>query len=946
MPQRSKTLLTQIEELKKQGMTDNEIATGLGMNSNQYRQRRSIANADQKIADAHKAMMLEQKGYSNVKIGEIMGRNESSIRDLLKPGVLEKASTIRNISNMLKDELDTKPGYVDIGVQTEQYIGIKRTQLKTAVRLLEEEGYVTHEIPIDQQGTGKITTMLVVAKPGTTWAEVMNNKDKIHMINDKYSEDGGRTILGIETPNSISSKRVKINYADDGSGGKEMDGVIQLRMGVPELSLGSKRYAQVRIAVDDTHYLKGMAIYTDKLPPGIDVMYNSNKSKTTPASKVFKSMADEKTGLIDPDNPFGATIRQKHFVTEEGKKTPGSGKMLELKNEGKSYSEIAKIMKIPEDLVKKSVKVSALNIVNEEGDWEKWSKNISSQMLSKQTPDLAKQQLGLAYASKKKEFDEIMTLTNPTVRKKLLDGFSDDCDSAAVHLKAAALPRQGSRVILPIPSMKDTEIYAPTYRNGEKVVLVRYPHGGIFEIPELTVNNQQPIAKKLHGKLIDAVGIHPKVAERLSGADFDGDTVLVIPNRGRNGKPLIRTEPALKQLEDFDPKALYKLPDSAPKMSSRTKGIEMGNVSNLITDMTIKGAKNEEIVRAVKHSMVVIDAEKHHLDYKQSAIDNGIAALKKTYQGGAIRGASTLISKASSDYRVDDRVIGTGNGIINPKTGKEKRIYIDPVTGNKLYTNTGKSYIKKTVTITDPETGKKKILSVYNALVKKALLENPNLPIKETVVTKTIKSTKMAEAKDAFELSSGTTMETVYAEHANKLKALANESRKAYISTPPSLYSASAAKTYAKEVATLNAKLNVALKNAPLERNANRIAGLNIAAKKAANPDMELSEIKKYKYQALAEARARMGAKKDPVEITNKEWEAIQAGAVSNNTLSQILNNASPDLVKQLATPRVKPTVTTAQESRMKNLIKSGHTQAEIADELGVSTSTVSSYMN
>lgn len=916
-PQRNKSFLTEIDELKKQGMSDNDIAAGFGMNSTEFRQRRSIANADEKIALAARAEKLRTTGMSNVAIGkELGGLNESSVRDLLKPGALDNAKLIRTAANMIKDDLDAKGGYIDIGVGTELHMpmGIKRTKFKTAISLLEEDGYVTHEIPIPTNN-GKKTTMLVLAKPGTPWAEVMNNKDKIHMIDDKYSEDGGRTILGIEPPKSISSKRVKINYADDGSGGKDMDGVIQLRRGVDELSLGDKRYAQVRIAVDGTHFLKGMAIYSDDMPAGIDIMYNTNKSKTTPAMKVFKPMADEKTGKIDPDNPFGATIRQKHYTDKTGKK-----------------------------------QLSALNIVGskegagEEGAWDKWSKSISSQMLSKQSPDLAQKQLGLAFASKKKEYDDIMALTNPAVRKKLLADFSDDCDAAAVHLKAAALPRQGSRVILPVPSLKENEIYAPSYRNGEKVALIRYPHGGQFEIPELTVNNKQKTAQAVFGKLIDAVGINPKVAERLSGADFDGDTVLVIPNRGPNGKQIIKNEPALKGLKDFDPK-IYKLPESAPKMSARTKGIEMGNVSNLITDMTIKGAGNDKIVRAVKHSMVVIDAEKHHLNYKQSAIDNGIAALKKEYQGGSNRGASTLISKASSDYRVADRVAGAGNGILNPKTGKDKRIYIDPSTGNKLYTPTGKSYVQKTVMVKNPDTGKNKRLSISNPIAKKALAENPNLPIKETTVLKTIKSTKMAEVKDAFELSSGTPMEVIYANHANQLKALANESRKSYINTPPATWSPSAAKTYAKEVSVLNAKLNVALKNAPLERNANRIANVNLALRKAANPDMEPSEIKKYKSQALAEARVRMGAAKDPVDITTKEWEAIQAGAVSNNTLVKILNNSNPDLVRQLATPRNKPIITAAKESKIRTLIKAGHTQAEIADQLGISTSTVSSYM-
>jgi hypothetical protein len=147
---------------------------------------------------------------------------------------------------------------------------------------------------------------------------------------------------------------------------------------------------------------------------------------------------------------------------------------------------------------------------------------------------------------------------------------------------------------------------------------VRYPHGGTFEMPELTVNNQNREARsilsdKVKGHARDAVGINSKVAARLSGADFDGDTVLVIPNDRRS----VKTSAPLKELKDFDPQKRYPGYEGMKVMSDKQK--QMGDVSNLITDMTILGANPAEIARAVKHSMVVIDAEKHKLNYKQSA---------------------------------------------------------------------------------------------------------------------------------------------------------------------------------------------------------------------------------------------------------------------------------------------------------------------------------------
>lgn len=845
--QRYDSFLGYVDELRSQGLSEVEIARGLGMTTSELRSRKSIAKAEKRAADAAEAWRLKEKGYSNVAIGERMGINESSVRNLLKPSLQERNNVTKATADMLKNSVEEK-GYIDVGVGVENHLGISRTKLKTAIAQLEDEGYTVHYVPVEQLGTGKKTTIMVLAKPGTTYSEVYRNRDQIKLITD-YTEDGGRSYLGLEPIRNINGKRVLIRYAEDG--GTEKDGVIELRRGVDDISLGDSKYAQVRIGVNGTHYLKGMAMYGEDFPDGVDIIFNTNKKKGTPPDEVMKSMKD------DPDNPFGATVRQRHYIDADGKR-----------------------------------QLSALNIVNEEGDWGKWSKTLSSQMLSKQSPSLAKKQLDLAYDLKKEQYDEIMSLTNPAVKKKLLDSFADDCDSSSIHLKAAALPRQSSHVILPFPDMKENEIYAPNYRNGEKVVLIRYPHGGKFEIPELTVNNKQPTANRLIKNAKDAVGINSKVAERLSGADFDGDTVLVIPNN----KGSIKTSSPLKGLKDFDPKEAYPAYEGMPRISSRTKQMKMGDVSNLITDMTIKGATPDELARAVRHSMVVIDSEKHNLNYKQSYIDNGIADLKKKYQGSERAGASTLISRASSPTRVSTR--------------KES---IDPKTGKKVYTYTNETYVDS----------------------------------KGRTVRRTVKSTKMAEAEDARSLSSGTRMEEIYASHANKLKALANQARKASANTQYTPYSPSAKKTYEKEVKSLNAKLNLALQNKPLERQAQLLANKVVSAKRQANPDMTAEEVKKIKAQALNEARNRTGAKKQNIVITKDEWNAIQSGAISTNKLTQILDNADLDTVKKLATPKTNKTgLSNAKLAQAKAMLSRGYTQAEVADALGISTSTLSKALN
>lgn len=871
--QSGRSFLGYVDELRKAGMKDNEIAQAMGLNSSEFRAKITISKQMQVAEDISTAERLKAKGWSNVAIGDRMGIGESQVRNLLEPGRKERNAMLTATSDMLKKQVDEK-GYIDFGAGTESHIGVSREKLNAAVAILKDQGYQVMYVKTEQLGTGHETTIKVLAKPD---AEYIfgggKNKDKIKTV-AAYTEDDGRSYLNIEEPVAVSSKRVAVRYGDEG--GADKDGVIELRRGVEDLSLGQARYAQVRISVDGTHYLKGMAMYSDDMPDGVDILFNTNKNNDVPFMGT-KDNSITKPIKDDPDNPFGSTIRQKHYVDSNGKE-----------------------------------RLSPLNIVGaedpdgnktpgEEGGWSQWSSKLSSQMLSKQSPSLAKEQLEKVYLKRQEEYDEIMSLTNPVVKKKLLQSFSDAVDSDSVHLKAAGLPRTANHVILPINSLRDDEIYAPKYENGERVVLIRHPHGGKFEIPELTVNNKNREANRLIKNAADAVGINSNVASRLSGADFDGDTVLVIP---QGSKRPIKSESPLPQLKNFNPQ-MYKLPEDSkiPRMTKALTQTEMGKISNLITDMTIKGAPNSEIARAVKHSMVVIDAEKHGLNYQQSAIDNGIAALKKEYQGGSQKGASTLISKASSEVRVNQR-----------KQGYK----IDPKTGAKIFTETGASWERTKV---NKRTGAVSTETVFK---------------KDT-------STKMAETSDARTLSSGTRIETVYADHANRLKALANQARKSYIDPALKLnYSPSAAKTYAEEVKALNAKLVIAQKNAPLERQAQLIGGTTLSAKKAANPDMTPAEVKKVKAQALSAARIRIGAKKELVQITDKEWEAIQAGAISTSKLEKILANTDLDRVKELATPRSTPVVTASKIARAKALLASGATQAEVAKTLGISTSTLS----
>lgn len=859
--------LARVEELQRLGKTEKQIADELHLSTTDLRMQVRVAKHERRALQADRARSLREDGKTLDEIASILGyANDSSVRALLNENTAANKNKAQATAEILKKELAEK-GAIDVGTGVERQLGVSTGVLQEALFILETEGYNRYGVGVPQVNDPKKRTITpVISVPEIDQREVYQNLDLVKSVGDYHSTDGGESWDKREYPASIDSSRVKILYGDEG--GALKDGVIEIRRGVADLDLGDSHYAQVRILVDGTHYLKGMAMYSDDMPDGADIVFNTNKHTGTPKMDVLKKIQD------DPDNPFGALIKangQSHYIDADG-------------NE----------------------KLSAINKLKEEGDWDKMSKNLSSQFLSKQPIQLIKKQLDLTYADAADEFSEICSLNNPTVKRKLLLDFADECDSAAVHLKAAALPRQSTQVILPLNAMKETEIFAPNYRDGEKVVLIRYPHGGTFEIPELTVNNKNPTAVSVLGKNIrDAVGINPKVAERLSGADFDGDQVVVIPTGGR---VKIQSTPALKDLNDFDPKTDYST-EGKTGVRLLAKGAatqrQMGEISNLITDMTLKGATEPEIARAVKHSMVVIDAAKHKLDYRQSEKDNGIAELKKKYQGfddetGHHGGASTLLSRRKQDVEVPER---QGSGVI------------DPLTGKVVYKESGRTYV-------DPRTGK--------------------------TVAATTKVKRILAVDDVRSMSSGTLQEEAYADYANKMKDLANKARLEYKATPTLKRSASAAKAFEPEVNRLMAALKVAQLNAPLEREAQRIANARVKAKVQANNITDKDEISKIRRAAISDARNSTGAsgKRTRITISDGEWTAIQSGAISDTTLSEILRYAEPKTVRERATPRRTTQLSDARISRIKAMANSGHTNAEIAEALGISTSAVSKYLN
>lgn len=904
---------TAVQEMRDDGYSDEQIRKAMGLNTAEWRREVAIAKDTKTAMLIDKAKSMKDDGLSNSEIARKLGVVEGTVRYWFNSDAERRAKLSKNTADFLKKQVDEKK-YIDIGSTIELELGVTKEKLEEATRMLSAEGYTVDTVRIPQPtNPGQKTTMKILIAPGGDIKEVYRNADIVKTITEYTSDDDGQTFRKMVYPKSMDSKRLQICYAEDG--GIQKDGLVEIRPGCDDLSLGNDRYAQVRILVDGSHYIKGMAVYNDDLPKGVDVRFNTNKSKDVAKLDVLKPIKND-----DPVNPFGAAIKpngQSYYTDENGKE-----------------------------------QLSLINKRASEGDWSEWKDTVPSQFLSKQSLQLARKQLGIKTSETDAEFKEIMSITNPTLKKHYLKKFADSCDGAAVDLKAAALPGQKYNVIIPLNNVKDDEIVAPGYADGTKLALVRYPHGGKFEIPIVTVNNSYIKRKKvvMESDWKDAVGINMNVASQLSGADFDGDTVMCIPTD--TGHVKIQSKKPLKQLANFDPKMEYGGTKAIRKTkagdvevyerngvayNTMKKGSvqkEMGTISNLITDMTLLGAPDDQIARAVKHSMVVIDAYKHHLDYKSSETDNGIDALKRQWQikpDGGYGGASTLISRASAKEYINKRQ-GT------PKTNIPGKSWYDPSRpeGALIYKEAPEQAFKN-VSI-DKKTNEK----VWTTVYKKA---------QDT-------STKMAETDDARTLLSahgGTVMENIYADYANSMKDYARKARLAYADTGRLAYSPEASKQYAPEVASIDKKLTAALLNKGRERAAIRKSYAIVQERQKAYKEahegqkMAKKDLKKIAQKAITESRYDVGSvsrSERAIKLTDREWEAIQAGAIHDNKLASILDNADTDELRSRSLPKTKRGVSAVKMSMAKRMAANGYTLGEIAAKIGVSTSTVSNILS
>lgn len=910
------------------------------------------------------------RNYTPTEISRIISTpdhvvSESSVRTKYNTYLKGNANKVTETADKLKDILDEKGGYLDVGRGAEIGLEVSPDRLKTSLEMLKQQGYTVETVSFKQiTGGGNETTFKVLCPPGTTTSDIYNNRYKIKSVTDVNGNDSAMNLKGMDKPVAIDLGRIDIKYAENG--GTDRDGMVEIAAhydekgrlvpNSPDLSLGNARYAQVRIAVDGgkeciteknptgMKYIKGMAVYSLDVPKGKDIRVNSNKSIEDGPKKALKDMKP------DSDMPFGSSV-----VQTKGK----NGEALAINMVGSKRD---------------------MSDAHQEGIWGTWSKNLPSQFLAKQSLGLVKQQLKLKTQQSEDEYNDILKLNNPVVKKMALKKFGDQCDSDAVSLKAAPIGGQGVKVLLPVKSLKDNECYCPSLENGTTVALVRFPHAGPFEIPICRVNNSNKEAKIFAGDGRDMVGINSKVAQKLSGADFDGDTAIVIPMTRKNSRgefvtsTKINSAPSLPHLAGFDPTDAYG-PKRYPGkkyhiMTEREKGIEMGEISNLITDMYAKGCKDSnKLSRAVRYSMVVIDAKKHELNYKQAYKDYDIQSIKEEYQrhvnpktGKVGYGASSLLSRSKSqqevparqtNYRIDKE---TGEKIFRSpqKTteAKRERVKVEAPKGYKQLGSDGKlhsyRYLKdsngKDIFATD--TGK----LVKNKDGSYSYDRGNGKDIWQTTGYKKrmMKSTKMYEAKDARELLSDhpNEIERAYADYANHMKRLGDKARKESVNTVVFKKDPEAAKRYSEEVKSLEEKYKKAKANSPIERQAQLLATSIYNANYNDHPEWDDDDKKKARGQALTEARYRTGAQGNLVTFTDREWEAVNARAISSSKLTQLLSKADQDNYMQLAMPRTSK-ISDAKRSRIKALYNAGWSYEQIKKSVsGVSLSSIANIVN
>ena len=239
--QHSGDFLSRVQELKKSGMSETDIAKNMGLTTTQLRTQMSLAKDERRALQVATAKGLREKGYSLNEIADKMGfANDSSVRSLLNETSENRMNQAKATADVLRKLIEEK-GMIDVGTGVERELGVSKEKLNQALYMLELEGYPIYGGGVPQvTNPGKQTNIKVICPPGTEHKDIYDFEN-VHSVRDYISYDNGESFRkSFEYPASMDSKRLQIRYADQG--GVDKDGVIELRRGVKDLSLGDSHY--------------------------------------------------------------------------------------------------------------------------------------------------------------------------------------------------------------------------------------------------------------------------------------------------------------------------------------------------------------------------------------------------------------------------------------------------------------------------------------------------------------------------------------------------------------------------------------------------------------------------------------------------------------------------------------------------------------------------------
>lgn len=173
--QHSGDFLSRVQELKKTGTSETDIAKNMGLTTTQLRTQISLAKDERRSLQVATAKGLREKGYSLNEIADKMGfSNDSSVRSLLNENSERRMNQAKATADIIRKEIKEK-GMIDVGTGVERELGVSKEKLNQALYILELEGYPVYGGGVPQAtNPGKQTNIKVICPPGTEHKDIYN----------------------------------------------------------------------------------------------------------------------------------------------------------------------------------------------------------------------------------------------------------------------------------------------------------------------------------------------------------------------------------------------------------------------------------------------------------------------------------------------------------------------------------------------------------------------------------------------------------------------------------------------------------------------------------------------------------------------------------------------------------------------------------------------------